>query len=452
MSAISSRSSICGFVTQTVSCLKPTSARDAFQKVSIVAAAGFSAAAYGLPGLATFSGIAFAGRVISVWRSKTKIITDQSSSQTLENKSESQKDQSALLSSANTDRAPIDLELKNIQSHIDDSLSQVHFSGQNAKDLFLGNITLLSDSTPAEISGKEKIEKEVISYFRFYGLGYDVLNQRDFVLKRLDVMANNQPFTEKFILRLSPVKEKLVLTLLKSGSAILTDSNQNFFLVFWNKNTHLRGLVNSIYRDENSFECISCMDDANLLMLPINYWKDWKWSDAYLNYKLDIHPAIQSHVASILQQNCVVYEFAGGDGELADLISKTSNAKIAQYHLFELNEDACKMAGERKIERLSVHVQDIIEPFKPEHQSKADLVIGSGALTTQVLPGRNAALKALRNAYFVLKEGGVLILAGHGYSLISSLDLESEGFTVRKVYEPSIKRYFYVAQKNISNK
>lgn len=113
------------------------------------------------------------------------------------------------------------------------------------------------------------------------------------------------------------------------------------------------------------------------------------------------------------------------------------------YRLLEYNDRSLCIANRRfrreeKSDVISIktditNADDYFEDANKQtmmRDQSIDLIIGSGALTGNVIDNTEVALKVARKCYELLKIGGKMLLAGHTHSLLSREHFLEMGFKV----------------------
>jgi len=200
----------------------------------------------------------------------------------------------------------------------------------------------------------------------------------------------------------------------------------------------------------------------NVKALKDSYWDDWKERGADRDfYHRHLYPLMNMFACELSTKrlkNRRVLEVCAGDGVLAGYILQRNPEEITEYSLIELNERSCNKAKENlAVEpRAHVHRGDVTTPeayARATGGKKVGLVIGSGALTHQVLPDRNIALAALDQIADTLEDGGFLLLSGVSGHWVHAKDLTERNFVVLNQSIPysNFSEYpylqFFVAQK-----
>ncbi|MBS0634405.1 MAG: class I SAM-dependent methyltransferase [Verrucomicrobia bacterium] len=176
-------------------------------------------------------------------------------------------------------------------------------------------------------------------------------------------------------------------------------------------------------------------------------------SPPWHEYRSLIHPIIKTAALQILDRSneATVVELCGGNGILAREILSDYKKPIS-YHLLEQNRVSLELARQNLRSHSSAHIvpTDVVhdEAYSNLAANSVDLVIGSGALTTCVLEGKDEAITVLKKCHTYLKPGGFCLLAGHGDSLVNSDDFQALGFTLHNKHLVGYIRSFYIAQKD----
>jgi serine/threonine protein kinase len=151
-----------------------------------------------------------------------------------------------------------------------------------------------------------------------------------------------------------------------------------------------------------------------------------------------------------------VLELCGGNAEFYGLL-KIKLQTIQSYCILEFNQPSLDIAvenfkGDAKLTLSKGDVtdeksyNDLKELLKAQDKPQTfDTIIGLGALTHQVMPNKEAALKALGLVYIHLNPGGHLLLRGLAASYLNEEDLEIQGFQVIETY--AYKGQFYIARR-----
>lgn len=194
-----------------------------------------------------------------------------------------------------------------------------------------------------------------------------------------------------------------------------------------------------------------------------DFWDHWQFHDllggAGAEYQDIIHPILTRYASTILKniENPQIVEICAGTGSLARKILKDLN-KPLRYLLLERNEKSRRDAS-ITLKEYDATVQivptDIVadkvwysdaKRSQPIQESSQDLVIGSGALTHNVL-SKDGAQCALAKIVRILKADGYLLLMGLTASLLSARDFEAFGFKVINTNFPGFNKNLYVLQK-----
>jgi len=179
------------------------------------------------------------------------------------------------------------------------------------------------------------------------------------------------------------------------------------------------------------------------------YWNNWKEKDIFANITYtNLYPFFVEYVKFFFsnENNINILELCGGDGSLAKEILKAI-PEVKNYTLIDLNKASLVKAKKNlsSFNQVDIIQDDIVTSSK--FPNKTNLIIGSGALTYEVLPSKAAATVALYNATQCLEIGGYLLLSGYAPSFIDSNDLQHLGYKVINTFNPIMGQYFYVAQK-----
>jgi SAM-dependent methyltransferase len=186
-----------------------------------------------------------------------------------------------------------------------------------------------------------------------------------------------------------------------------------------------------------------------------NYWDPNVWKEEHGKFYTEtVYPHAALFLKELCPSNASILELCAGDGELAELAFSETEDRIARYTLVDLNRESCEMATKRlddkiKEGRAQVHQADIGNAdFETMTQGNVDWIVGSGALTKEVLPDRETALKALDRVVPLLKTGGRILLTGLADHWICADDLRERGFTVENTSSPYEDLQVYVAKKD----
>jgi hypothetical protein len=195
-------------------------------------------------------------------------------------------------------------------------------------------------------------------------------------------------------------------------------------------------------------------EDRNIQALPSAYWDNWKEGAVVAEYVFKIYPRFIEYFLSLpLPSQIHVLEICGGDGLLASaLFSSSEKQKISSYTLVDFNAtslQAAEIALKRQIEEKRVKLvrADITDEETWKSLPSFDLILGVGALNTQVLSDQKVACSVLDQICKHLAEGAFLLLTGYSYMLIDFADLEERSLRVLNMTDPNEGREFYVAQK-----
>lgn len=191
-------------------------------------------------------------------------------------------------------------------------------------------------------------------------------------------------------------------------------------------------------------------------------------SNSKIKYRHIIHPVLKNISVEILN-NCSeccpnVVEICGGGGELALEIANSFPNQM-NYYLMEYNEYSLQQAKARILNEMEKESKSNIIPIKtdvtdendyfidmekqhPMPNNSIDLIIGSGALTTQVFENKKIASEVAKKCYELLKPGGKLILAGHNPSLLHNEDFIELGFHVINSYIVGVQSDSFVTEVN----
>ena len=204
--------------------------------------------------------------------------------------------------------------------------------------------------------------------------------------------------------------------------------------------------------DGNEYEFINWRPTEQALP---DFWNPVIWKRQCGKFYSDaIYPLTRLYLTTVYPQDGKLLEICAGDGEFAEMILEDLYGKISQYILVDLNKEACDAARKRldsDIEegKAVVHRADVTESdLLPLAGGRpVDLILGMGALTKQVLPDRQTALKVLNKAEEALSKGGLIILTGLADHWICGDDLRARGFRVLNTASPYHDHQFYVAKK-----
>lgn len=218
--------------------------------------------------------------------------------------------------------------------------------------------------------------------------------------------------------------------------------------------------------DGRSFTRKGMWEKPEEALVDKDLWDDWKnkndpeayMESAVYGYQNQIYPAISTVAINLLKDktHADVLEFCMGDGELSEIIMKSTGSKIKSYCGFDISKPMLKIA-EKTLSQFStcklsllvgdIEDEDFCKVAKEKFGEKKDLIIGSGALTNGVLTSKKAALKVFDFMNQFVKSGTIVILSGLHESWIDEKDFESSGYRVFNTYNPSIGHDFYIARK-----
>lgn len=183
-----------------------------------------------------------------------------------------------------------------------------------------------------------------------------------------------------------------------------------------------------------------------------SFWTNWRTTapSAWNCYKSIIHPALKDIVNNLLTNHChsptpFVLEIYGGAGILAQTVIRNSE-KPLRYTLLDSNASEIVEAKALLKGSATVVECDIVKEAFPLSE-QVDIVLGSGALTLEVLKNKEEALIVLAKIGKILKSGGYVVLAGLESSLLDSLDFKKCGFDVVNTYFPGRNKELYLVHK-----
>jgi hypothetical protein len=183
-----------------------------------------------------------------------------------------------------------------------------------------------------------------------------------------------------------------------------------------------------------------------------SFWTNWRTTalNAWNCYKTIIHPVLSQIVNNLLTNHCpspspFVLEICGGAGILAQTIIE-NYGKTLRYILLDSNSSEISEAKAFLKESATVVKCDIVKEAFPLSE-QVDIVLGSGALTLEVLKNKDDALIVLAKIWTILKCGGYVVLAGLECSLLDSSDFKKCGFEVVNTYIPGRNKELYLIHK-----
>jgi serine/threonine protein kinase len=150
-----------------------------------------------------------------------------------------------------------------------------------------------------------------------------------------------------------------------------------------------------------------------------SYWAhEWRQKEVQDTYnRLDKQIINQVHQLSLSSGNkkLAIVEIAGGKGNLAEKIFNTLE-ESPTYHLLEYNHSSCLSARQR-LESFGdqakvIEGNALTHDFHELATSPPDVIIASGALTTQVFNNPEECRCVLKKMIEILPVGGKLILTG----------------------------------------
>jgi len=195
----------------------------------------------------------------------------------------------------------------------------------------------------------------------------------------------------------------------------------------------------------------SCIDFHNYTK---RIWtiKDWTFWYQGAPVEREFYDKLNETITLIverIQPKIGVLEICGGNGSLAKKILE-KHPRLPYYCLIDSNEEAIMQAKENLKEFSQADIRgDSIDPVKPEIilDHKVDLIIGSGALTFNVMSSRKHSIRVLDELVPKLTLGGYLILSGFSPSYIKAKDLKERGFEVKNKFDCELEISLYIARK-----
>lgn len=199
-----------------------------------------------------------------------------------------------------------------------------------------------------------------------------------------------------------------------------------------------------------------------------SFWSDWSGTKAWDTYSKEIHPILETAVLEALDhlnvQSPNILEICAGTGLLAKKIIHSWTQKhpaqdtMIQYTLLEKNEESRSKAQLNLNEMTNVIIveNDLIndavyfrDPAKTEPipPNSVDVIVGSGAITHEVLQDKKQAEQAMRKLAHCLKPGGYMILSGWSHSLFSAKEFKNMGFEVINMSTPKSIFALYILKK-----